>query len=278
MRPRRHHRHQFLRRPAYGNWKVYGPEGQLLFRCDDKKANWYLSRNLANIVKDKEIKLSFVPAGPGHQDDPFYLSERPNHCVVCGSKEYLTKHHCVPSQFRRFFPTEYKQWSSHDVLPICSDCHFVYEVEADKLKKQLAIEFGVKSHFEPKLDLDLVSAIKSAKALIRHGENIPEDRKLHLREAISKFLGREATDSDIQEVASLSHKDASKPNEHTFGEYVVKQLDQVQLFEFIKRWRQHFIDIMKPKFMHKYWDVNHIPRRLRELKSNEKGSSQIVRE
>lgn len=37
-------------RKIYGNCQVLSPEGHLMFRCESKKANWYLKRDLAQIV------------------------------------------------------------------------------------------------------------------------------------------------------------------------------------------------------------------------------------
>ena len=50
-------------RKIYGNCQVLSPEGHLMFRCESKKANWYLKRDLADIITDEPlvIKLKFQP-------------------------------------------------------------------------------------------------------------------------------------------------------------------------------------------------------------------------
>ena len=60
-----------------------------MFRCCKKKAIWYLDRNLGTKVSENPliIQLTFVPKGIGHIDDPYFLQEMHNRCVVCGSED-----------------------------------------------------------------------------------------------------------------------------------------------------------------------------------------------
>ena len=56
---------------------------------------WYLDRRLAEQIDEHSIKLTFDPKGPGHMNDPniYYLEDRQNHCVVCGSTRNIISHH-----------------------------------------------------------------------------------------------------------------------------------------------------------------------------------------
>ena len=98
----------------YGNCQILHPDGSLMCYCAMRKINWYLKRNLATQISNNPvvIKLNFQPKGKGNADNPFYLQERRNICVVCGTQENLTKHHCVPYCFRKHFPNEYKSHTS----------------------------------------------------------------------------------------------------------------------------------------------------------------------
>jgi hypothetical protein len=60
-----------------------------------KKLNWYLDRNLAEKLDDCSIRLIFQPNGVGHvnPDEEYYLEDRDNICVVCGTSSDLTLHH-----------------------------------------------------------------------------------------------------------------------------------------------------------------------------------------
>jgi len=113
-----------------------------MFRCLEKRANWYLKRNLATVISNDplSIKLTFTPKGKGESMDVLKL-ERKNKCVVCGTEDLdvLTKHHLVPFVYRQHFPEKRKAHSSLFVVPICRDCHYQYENEhADLLKKVLS--------------------------------------------------------------------------------------------------------------------------------------------
>lgn len=93
---------------------MVAPDGELLSNCDSKKANWYIERGLAEIIKQQPltIKLNFEPNGrkngengqkPHHDiyDDAFYVVDRENKCVVCGSKKDYSRYHVIPALYRQ---------------------------------------------------------------------------------------------------------------------------------------------------------------------------------
>ena len=57
-------------RKIYGNCQVLSPGGILMFRCDEKKAKWYLNRNLGEILSESPliVKLKFEPRGLGNHN------------------------------------------------------------------------------------------------------------------------------------------------------------------------------------------------------------------
>lgn len=114
-------------------WEVFHPEGFSMFYCDDKKAKWYLRKNLAEIVDERKIKLLFKPNGPG--EDPSVRLTKNITCVCCNSQTSLTKHHIVPTQYRKQLPLKYKEHYSYDVVLLCKKCHESYERKADVFKK-----------------------------------------------------------------------------------------------------------------------------------------------
>ena len=70
---------------------MLAPDGQQLCYCDNKKMNWYISRNLAIIINENPpiFKLLFEPNAKGCVDEKgeqsdFYISSRKNCCVICG--------------------------------------------------------------------------------------------------------------------------------------------------------------------------------------------------
>ena len=93
-----------LKTNLYGNFHVLSPEGDIMFHCNEDKINWYLTRNLADKISPTAIQLRFKPNGPGHMGDHYYMSQKENKCVVCGTESQLTRHHVIPYCYRRYFP------------------------------------------------------------------------------------------------------------------------------------------------------------------------------
>lgn len=127
-------------RKLYGNYEIYHPDGFLMCFCNIKRFNWYLNKNLAIKINDKQIKLLFEPNGPG---DPMVILEpRQDICVVSGLTDNLSKHHVVPYQYRKLFPLRYKNKNSTDVVLLERQIHNEYELYADIFKERLEDDFG----------------------------------------------------------------------------------------------------------------------------------------
>ena len=61
----------------YGNCRVLSPKGDLMFLSTKKRADWYLTRNLAKLVENDPptIQLTFQPNGEGMKDDLYISNE-----------------------------------------------------------------------------------------------------------------------------------------------------------------------------------------------------------
>lgn len=248
----------------YGNWKVFDRDGHLMFRCSHDKAHWYLDRNLAEVIQPYNIRLLFQPNGPGHIGDDFYLQDRPNRCVVCGTNADLSKHHIVPSEYRQHFPESIKKHSSHDVVVLCLECHGRYELYASDLRKILAAEYDMPLHGKgKKLDQDLLHTKMAGNALQRHMKQMPPKRIEELLCILRKHYNREnITDEDINNAATI---DPTIIGFIAHGKYVVEHTDNLQAF--VERWRQHFLVTMQPKYMLLNWRWD---RTITGVKSKEK--------
>ena len=171
----------------------------------------------------------------------------------------MNRHHVVPSVYRRHLPIEVKDHSHHDVLLLCLACHEKYEDAANELKAEFGETFGVPLHgLRGERDQERGRAVSFARALLRHGERIPPARHEEMLRTIAEWAGKEPlTDGDIQDIARLeSNADGSKI-EH--GEHVIAHTEDVQ--EFIRRWREHFLRTMQPRFLPAQWDVDRPARR-----------------
>lgn len=240
-----------LTKVPYGNNQVLNQDGQLMFRCDDDKIEWYLKRDLAEVISPNVIRLKFRTKGPGHVGDAFFLQAKKNICVVCGADEGLSKHHVVPKSYRKHFPDELKSHASYDVVVLCLDCHVVYEKNAFQLRRQIAIEHGMPDHPKPETNRVLRKVNSAASALLRYRSQLPPSRILELKNILREYFQKEPTEQDIEHAASLPY---IKVNLVEQGEQVIKNTPDLNVF--VQRWRNHFIDTMRPQFMPQGWTLS----------------------
>lgn len=121
------------KKAVYENCKMLAPDGFCLSNCDKTKAQWYLDRELATLVCEDPftVKLKFEPSnrqrsrasGEEDKDDEFYVANRENKCVVCGSTKDYARFFIIPSLYRTHLPDGLKSHRSHDIVLMCFGCH-----------------------------------------------------------------------------------------------------------------------------------------------------------
>ena len=248
--------------PIYGNIEVRHPEGFLMFCANDKRANWYLSRRLAKVIQEdpKVIQLTFTPNGVGRKDEQKSLVYKKNICVVCGSQNIatLSRHHVIPSCYRKNFPNKLKDHNDYDIACTCTNCHEKYETEAQRLKKQLADQYAAPFHaWNNAPNFPACEAQKSAATLLKCRDKMPIERIAILEHAIKKYLPNcTFTDEELNELIAGEFGMPKSAKELTHGYLVVQQLMKTEdgLKDFILLWRKHFVSIMEPKFMPEHWN------------------------
>ncbi|KAJ4453919.1 putative 3'-5' exonuclease [Paratrimastix pyriformis] len=182
-----------------GNCAMYDPQDRLLCRCDEDKLQWYLSRDLADLVSEnpRAIKLRFAPKGTGHFGDQFYMAVHENQCAVCGKKETLTKHHVIAREYRTHMPEWVKSRSSHDILLLCPVCHDRYEDAAYHLRLTLAQELGLK------YDSGVASKLPFGRYSDETSGRVQEQCGISNRDRLSIiFWGRFVVNKDAQQIIS----------------------------------------------------------------------------
>lgn len=243
-----------LKSVLYGNYHMQSPEGEEMFHTNADRVLWYLSRDLVDIVgtDPPTLRFKYEPNGPGHIDDPYYLTEKINQCVVCGCDNHLTRHHVIPKTFRVLFPNNVKDHSYHDILLLCMSCHRKYEEQASYLKLKLMEEMGYES--KAIFFAEVECMIKLSKTLLRYQQDIPEPKRTEMFDKVRKYLNKE--DIGIDDLQGLSTKTAWLiPEDYqTPSEFIVANIKDLQ--EFSERWRQHFLNTMKPRFLPKNWDLH----------------------
>ena len=264
------------------NWEVYHPNGTHMFTCGEKKATWYLNRDLAKRMMNGKIMLTFEPKGNGFEaNEVFGKSIRETKCVVCGIEENLQRHHIVPYCYRTYFPEKYKSKNHHDVVLINCEKHSYYEQIATQFKDEIAVMFDVKTIGDFNLDYTaklrefgkpnaiLLNMIHS---IFKTYGKLPYNLKIEKLKTIADMIGVKfetvCNYNYIQLMklyillkkeheAELSEFKKKYRIYYDHGYHVIQKLDtEEKIMKFVKLWRTHFIETMNPKFMPNGWSID----------------------
>lgn len=264
------------------NWEVYHPNGTHMFTCGEKKATWYLERNLAKRTAEGKIMLTFEPKGTGFEtNEIFGKSIREAICVVSGVDEGLQRHHIVPYCYRTYFPEQYKSKNHHDVVLMNHERHSEYEQEATRYKDVIAEMFGVKTISEYNMEYtfklreigrDNAILLNNIHSLFKTYGRVSHEVKLEKLQTIADSVGLSfETICDYNYIQLyklyLLLKDEHIKEQYEFkqnhrmeydhGYHVVQKLDtEEKIMSFVKLWRKHFIDTTNPQFMPNGWSID----------------------
>ncbi|XP_070534607.1 exonuclease 3'-5' domain-containing protein 2-like [Ptychodera flava] len=251
--------------PLYHNCQLQAPDGQLLCTCDRKKAEWYLAKGIGSVVSEEPlvVRLKFEPAGRPGSERNYYLKEKENQCVVCGANKSYIRKNIVPHEYRKHFPANLKEHSSHDVVLLCFTCHQHSSAYDSTMRKKMADKYDAplpnqeNSRFHD--DPIKVKVRSAARALKFNKHKLPDERLAELVKTVQDFLSVDTlTDELIEECITLDAK-ISNDDYISHGEQVVRLVSQSNggLLEFEKQWRRHFVNTMEPKFLPELWSINH---------------------
>jgi hypothetical protein len=265
------------------NWKVYHPNGRHMFTCGEKKALWYLERNLAKTINgERAIKLTFEPKGNGFEDNEIFgRSIRVVQCVVTGISEGLQRHHIVPYCYRTYFPEIYKSKNHHDVVLMNFEIHSDYEQKANVFKDEVARMYNLKTIGE--LNAEYTAKLrelgKPNAIILNTIHSLFKTYGRLSQEAILEKLQYLADNTCIpletlkgynyiqfyklylllrkQHIDDLYHFKIDYRKQFDHGYHVVQKLDtEDKIEEFVKLWRNHFVDTMQPLFMPTGWSID----------------------
>ncbi len=243
--------------PIYESYSMLHPNGDFMCYVGSKRANWYVAKDLAVWVDEnqKTFKLKFAPNGNGKRDLPFYNQTLENKCVVCGDcSNNLNKHHVVPYVFRSRFPNQYKESNHHDIVVTCLDCHEKYEHLAMDYKIKLVHDAGFVMNNsmskEAKHNKKIISARKMLEKIKSGQMNNPDGSCKVPSEKIKQF-------EDDSQAELLEDNNPFLGNALWADQLVDKIINENKIFEFVKLWRQHFIDNAQPKFLPDFWSLDH---------------------
>jgi hypothetical protein len=283
--------------PLYENCKIYAPDGTLLCTVNEKKIRWYLEHEeelAVELPRESEsdpiaIQLKFNPKGPGHAGDDFYLSEKHNHCVVCGHEDKYIRFRVIPGSYRKFFPDGLKSHSSHDIVLLCPPCAVRANAYVTRMQSTIAEEYDIPlggqviDEAEVKKYTTFIK-IRSLSFKLESEENLPPARQVRFYTDILSYIGTyepelifegdqesaEATQHYQKVIRGIVSREfplgmKQKPQLKSHGELVVEkimsqpteELCKTELKKFIRKWRVEFLENMKPAFLSPHWSVDH---------------------
>jgi hypothetical protein len=236
----------------YDSYEMQDPRGKVLFLCDKKKVNWYIKKDLVTHIEAHTYRLKFEPKGPGNTN-PFFLEKLPNHCVVCGAKEHLSKHHIVPYQYRKVLPDDYKNSNHFDILCVCLDCHETYEDEANKLKDSLHKKYDIPLQGIENQNKTIIAINGILYTLKEKFKDLSQSAIDGLLKNLGKHVGYNIT---LEEAVVMEYHDIPSDTyfdtrDTIFMERYLEKGNNIE--EFILMWRNHFLDTMKPKHISQNW-------------------------
>jgi ribonuclease D len=158
--------------PLYNNIELMAPDGTVIARIDQRKAQWYIDAGAVDVLSGPELRkgskaedgsslqqlrMKQQPKGLGHAGDSFHLGLKLNKCVVCGvdwdscaSVGGISRCYIIPHAYRQYFPLAAKSYTSHDVVLTCAACHRKADVSSAAMVKMLAHELKVSLHGKSK--------------------------------------------------------------------------------------------------------------------------------
>ncbi|CAK9807458.1 Exonuclease 3'-5' domain-containing protein 2 [Anthophora quadrimaculata] len=272
-------------KPLYHNCYLQAPDGEILCTCDRKKAEWYVSKGLGNVIEKEPftVRLKFEPSGRALGEvGQYYTQIKVNQCVVCGTSDKFIRKNVVPREYRKYFPLVMKAHQSHDILLLCPSCHEISNWHDLQLRRKLADMCaaplaGPLTHIRNKYVQDWKKLHSAVKAL-RERTTLPDARRKELEHYILECTNKQVTPI-LLDVLNKELKNAmvSIPNHDQFkcqshGLQVVQffQKKEGGLVELERMWREHFLLTMKPKYLPNLWSVRHNQERLTIRQSQNK--------
>ncbi|XP_038051999.1 exonuclease 3'-5' domain-containing protein 2-like [Patiria miniata] len=252
----------------YHNCRLIAPDGQMLCTCHRQKAEWYVKKGIGTVECQEPftVRLNFEPSGMPGLDRGYYLQDKANRCVVCGREDSYIRKNIVPHEYRRHFPERLKKHTSHDVLLLCLPCHQLSSSYDRIIRQELVEEYKApitnSTNARYREDPEKIKARSAAKALQRHKKfgTLPDQRVTELKKFLSKIWNVEHVDDDlINQTTTMNVKCENEDYQGSHGDKVIAMVmkEENGLEKFERRWRQHFLETMKPQFMPALWSVHH---------------------
>ncbi|KAL3935504.1 MAG: hypothetical protein SGBAC_008991 [Bacillariaceae sp.] len=255
-----------MKKPMYDNIEMYDPDGDLLCTIAQKKANWYVKKDLAtwnNTTTKTAIHLKFKPQGKS--ENVYNQSQKQNVCVSCGDDKHHMRHYVVPYCYRTLLPEKYKTHMPHDIVIMCPDCHLNCEQATQRRQKELEGTLRKDPSTAQKVipSKELYHVRSCALAILNHGDKLPPLKMEEYKKVIRRH--RKHLDEQEEEVSKEILQEAidmefTIPNENFIpgAQLVIDDLneDDDKIADFIQDWRFHFLETAQPRYLPIGWEVD----------------------
>ena len=254
-----------MKKPMYDNIEMYGPQDQLLCTISDKKAHWYIRKNLAEWKDGREktmIRLLFTPRGKSSEKSVYTLSRKDNICVSCGEDKHHMRHYVVPYCYRTLLPDKYKTHMPHDIVILCPECHLICEQVTQRRQKVLEAKLrkdpGTASATIASRELYHIRSC--AMALLRYGNHLPSHKQLEYQKVVKghhNMNDDEILTEELLQATTEMETDSPNPKYIPGADLVVETLTcEEKIEDFIRDWRSHFLSSLRPRYLPQGWSVN----------------------
>lgn len=252
-----------MKSPMYDNIIMLDPDGTALSTISNKKAQWYVSKQLAEWTTSSSIQLRFEPSGRSN-GETYTSSPKSNSCVACGVSGHMMRHYIVPYAYRCLLPNRYKSHQSHDVVILCPQCHLYCEQSYHEHRNQLEDSLRTdpatasRNHIDPHQQ----HVRSAALALLRWKAKLPESRIVDYEATVRQHLGVPSdcilSPEQLQQAIDVNYT-VENPNYISGAELVVNHLMQGghdRIADFIKEWRSFFLKTVQPRHLPRGWRVD----------------------
>lgn len=252
-----------MKSPMYDNIIMRDPDGKALSTISNKKAQWYVSKGLAEWTSPTNILLLFEPSGRSN-GDTYTSSPKSNSCVACGVSGHMMRHYIVPYAYRSLLPNRYKSHQSHDVVILCPKCHLYCEQCYHEHRSQLEDSLRTDPQTAARLHTDphKQHVRSAALALLRWKGKLPGSRIDEYEKTVRQYL-RVPCDCPLSEELLQQAIDVDytiqNPNYISGSDLVANHLMQGghnRIADFVKEWRAFFLNTVQPRHLPKGWRVD----------------------
>lgn len=242
--------------------------------------------------KNATIQLNFEPKGRsnrcGDSSSVYVTTDKLNICVSCGNSEQHMRHYIVPYAYRSLLPKQYKSHMSHDIVIVCPTCNVDCQRQCQYRMRRLEETARQQQQNEQqrrrisnkgqtqdtgggrtittnrKFEHDpyLYKVRSCALALLRWKHKLPLDKIQEYDDIVRSYLHNtnteeELTSTELQEAIDVDYR-VENTNYIPGPELIVQMLgkDEIKIANFIRGWRIHFIDTVRPRYMPMGWSID----------------------